>query len=342
MGGNPYSPAQLGDVQASVAARATVPLIMWNPPWTLSFILPFGAVSFTVSQFLWLLLNLFLILWSAHNLWRIYANTAAKAYTPWLLVLTFVPASFALVLGQITPLILFGLTSFPYCERKQNRFDTGASAVLISIKLQLCYLFWLSLLFWVWRHRLWRIILGASIAGLAVALIPALFNPGIYSSYITLCATSGLTTSLDWAAPTLGNALRVWISPRPALQFAPIAVGIAWALYYWQRHKQSWSWRERLPILLLVSVATSAYAWTFDQVVLLPAIIQSASWIRRKPLTRCLLTTIIVYIAINAVYFTTKLFLRNDFWYFWMAPSLWLTYLVLQKQALTAATKRRE
>ena len=141
------------------------------------------------------------------------------------------PHLFALMLGQITPLILVGLTSFLYFERKQNGLAAGASAVLISVKPQLCFLFWLLLLCWVWRHRLWRIIFGASIVGLAVALIPALFNPGIYSSYITLCTTSGLTTPLDWATPTLGNALRVWISPRPALQFAPIAVGVAWLVY---------------------------------------------------------------------------------------------------------------
>jgi hypothetical protein len=333
-GGNPYSPGELGDVQASVAARVTTPLIMWNPPWTLSFILPFGGVSFTASQFLWLLLHVFLILFSAQCLWRIYGDTAESSYTPWLLVFTFIPTHFALMLGQITPLILAGLTSFLYFERRQNGFAAGASAVLISLKPQLCYLFWLSLLFWVWRYRLWRTLLGVSIAGLAVAVIPALFNPGIYASYITLCATSGLTTPLDWAAPTLGNALRVWISPDWfALQFAPLAVGVAWLVYYWQRHKHSWNWTERLPILLLVSVSTSAYAWTFDQVVLLPVIMQSASWIVRGPLTRYF-GIIILYVVINVVYLTGKIFVLNDFWYFWMAPLFLLTYLLLQKRVL--------
>jgi hypothetical protein len=332
-GGNPYSPAQLGAVQATVAARATAPLIMWNPPWTLSFILPFGAPSFTVSQFLWLLLNLFLILWSAQNLWGIYANISTHPYTPWLLVLTFLPASFALMLGQITPLMLFGLTSFLYWERKQNGLATGASAVLISIKPQLCYLFWLSFVFWVWRQRRWRVFLGGSIAGLAVASIPAILNPGIYSSYITLYTVSGVTTPRDWAAPTLGNALRVWIVPDwSTLQFLPLAVGVAWLMYYWQRHKHSWNWSEQLPILLLVSVSTSAYAWTFDQVVLLPAIMQSASRLMRGPVTRYLWGIIMLYVAINVVYLTGKIFVLNDFWYFWMAPLFLLTYLLLQKR----------
>ena len=82
-GGNPYSPAELVAVQATVYGRApAAPLIMWNPPWTLAFVLPFAALSFTASQFLWLLLNLFLLLWSTQHLWRLYAGGAAKSLSP--------------------------------------------------------------------------------------------------------------------------------------------------------------------------------------------------------------------------------------------------------------------
>ena len=332
-GGNPFSPGELADVQATVAARVAAPLIMWNPPWALSFILPFGAIGFTVSQFLWLLLNLFLILWSAQHLWRMYANTAAQAYTPWLVVLSFIPASFALMLGQITPLILFGSTAFLYWERKQKRLAAGACAVLISIKPQLCYLFWPTLLLWIWHEQQWRILFGMLVAAATVAVIPVAFNPEIYSAYFNLYTAQGVTTPFDWAAPTLGNALRAWLSPnRSALQFAPIAVGLAWFAWYWRRHKVAWNWTEHLPMLLLVSVSTSAYAWTFDQIVLLPALMQSAVWIARAPLTRNVWGLAVLYGAVNAVYLTGKVFVSNDFWYFWMAPFFLLLYTILQKQ----------
>ena len=113
--------------------------------------------------------------------------------------------------------------------------------------------------------------------------------------------------------------------------------GVLWLVYYWQRHKHSWNWTERLPILLLVSVATSAYAWTFDQVVLLPALMQSAGWLVRRPLTRYLGGLIIVYVGINAVNLAGKIFVLNDFWYFWMAPLFSLTYLPLRERVLTSA-----
>jgi hypothetical protein len=336
-GGNPYSPGELGDVQATVATRAAAPLIMWNPPWALSFILPFGAMSFAVSQFSWLVLNLFLILWSAQHLWRIYAETAARTFTPWLVALTFLPAIFALMLGQITPLILFGLTAFLYWQRKQKGLAAGGCAVLIWIKPQLCYLFWPTLLLWVWREQQWRVFLGILLAGATAAAIPVAFNPEIYSAYFRLYTDQGVTTPFDWAAPTLGNALRAWLAPhRSALQFAPLAVGLAWLACYWRRHRVAWNWTERLPMLLLVSVSTSAYAWTFDQIVLLPALMQSAVWIERAPLTRYVWIMVILYAAANAVYLSGKVFVSNDFWYFWMAPLFLLFYVMLQKRVVAA------
>jgi len=140
-GGNPYSPGQLGDVQSSVTARATVPLIMWNPPWTLFFILPFGALSFTASQFLWLLLHVFLILFSAQTLWRIYGDTAESSYTPWLLAFTFIPTSFCFDAWTDHSAHLGRVNIFSLLREKtkwvgRGRFcstDLGKAAALLSV-----------------------------------------------------------------------------------------------------------------------------------------------------------------------------------------------------------------
>ena len=64
-GNNPYGPQELFDLQRSVGWTDSIPLLMWNPPWTLSFILPFGLASFDVAQFLWLLLNIFIVVFCA-------------------------------------------------------------------------------------------------------------------------------------------------------------------------------------------------------------------------------------------------------------------------------------
>ena len=54
-GGNPYSPAELLMLQRSVGWEQLEPLIMWNPPWTLSFIFFLGLFDYATAQFLWFL-----------------------------------------------------------------------------------------------------------------------------------------------------------------------------------------------------------------------------------------------------------------------------------------------
>ena len=57
-GRNPYSPELLLQVQRAAGRTGDRPLMMWNPPWTLFFVMPFAAVSHPVARLLWLLLAL--------------------------------------------------------------------------------------------------------------------------------------------------------------------------------------------------------------------------------------------------------------------------------------------
>jgi hypothetical protein len=61
---------------------------------------------------------------------------------------------------------------------------------------------------------------------------------------------------------------------------------------------------------------------------------QSAAWIARAPLTRNVWGLVVVYAAANAAYLAGKVFVSNDFWYFWMAPCFLLLYILLQKPLL--------
>jgi hypothetical protein len=79
--------------------------------------------------------------------------------------------------------------------------------------------------------------------------------------------------------------------------------------------------------MILVSLAFSPYAWTYDQVILLPAVIhgfvmvtrQSGSWYKSGPG--------LFYIAANSCYFAGKFFVTTDAYYFWLAPAFLLIYL---------------
>jgi len=55
-GKNPYSPEEQLALQRSVISNTQQPLMMWNPPWTLFFIMPFGLLSFFLAHALWSIL----------------------------------------------------------------------------------------------------------------------------------------------------------------------------------------------------------------------------------------------------------------------------------------------
>ena len=332
-GKNPYGPQELFELQRSVGWSDSIPLLMWNPPWTLSFTLPFGLASFDVAQFLWLLLNIFIVIFCAKQLWFLYGGQPTAYRRAWLVVLTFAPAYLVLLLGQIGPLILLGLVGFLHCARDNQWKWAGALAVLVSIKPHLLYLFWIALVLWTIEKRQWQLMKGAAVAGFIAATIPLLFSPSVYADYVQLNTIKTLPTPYDWQTPTIGVAARLLFGAEKIwLQFVPCVIGIIWLLFHWRKSKNHWNWIEQLPILIVASLATSAFAWSFDYIVLLPAIMQAASWLSRRPVFFRESPAIIVYLIIMTLYVLLFFLSPNDFWRFWLGPAFVVAYMIFQKQ----------
>ena len=328
-GGNPYAPNELLALQRTAGWVGAQPLIMWNPPWTLPFILAFGATSFATGQFIWLLFHVCLILISAQFLWRLYDPAGQSSRLSWIVALSFVPVVFVLVIGQIAPLVLAGLTCFLYGARKKSNWPMAASLLVLSIKPHLLYLFWLVLLLWVFDKRRWRLAASSAALFSAAALLPLWFNAKIYSDYFALFDVPGITRPMGWPTPTLRNVLREFLGVEQTwLQLAPTFVAVAWSIGHWRRHKDQWRWHEQLPLLSLVSVVSSVFVWTYDHVVLLPAVLQAAVWVIRGPFSWHSYWAARFYLAINACHFFLRFRLSEELWYFWLAPALLLNYLI--------------
>src|SRR5262245_30375140 len=166
-GKNPYSTEELSLAQRPFTGSET-PLIMWNPPWALILFLPFGLLEYSASRWLWLLMNLGLILFSARWLWNRYVQWEGP---PWLdtgstlvLAITFLPGLVVLALGQIGAVILAGIVGFLSLIRRGEYFKAGATTLLIALKPHLLFLFWLFLLFWVLKTRRWNLFAGGAAA----------------------------------------------------------------------------------------------------------------------------------------------------------------------------------
>jgi hypothetical protein len=323
-GENPYAPAALLAWERGVGFTGATPLMMRNPPWALPFALPFGALSFALAQRLWFGLGVASMLLSAQCSWRLYATEKLPYWLGWLVTAAFLPVATALAIGQISPLVLLGVAGFLHCQQKRRDGSAGAFALLIAIKPHLAFLFWPALLLWALQERRWRTLLGLATAGFVASALPLAFNSAVFSQYLEYWKRGGILSEL---IPTLGGVLRLLFGlQRHWLEFVPAMVAGVWFLFYWRRHRRHWNWLEEMPLLLLVSVATTPLSWFFDQVVLLPCVLQAAVWIAARG--KSWLWPVSLYLGMNVVMLVLILGHRTTFWYAWTAPAWLLLYLL--------------
>jgi hypothetical protein len=333
-GGNPYSPTELLMLERSIGWSQSEPLVMWNPPWTLALIAPLGVLGYDTAQLIWFLLHSLIIFVGAQILWQAYTGEPKNARYSLLSVLVFPPVYFALLLGQIGPVILLGIIAFLFFAQRKAWFFAGASLSLVSIKPHVSYLLWIALIFWLIKENVWQLALGAALAGLLLVLTPLWWNPGIYIQYAELLSSRAVVQPNQWATPTLGTALGVLLgNPSAPIRWSPSVLGALWFVWYWSRHRAGWNWVSETPLIVLVSVATASFAWTFDHVVLLPAVVQCAVWMSKESLVQQQRYIIVgLYLGFAAVLGIGKTIDVTDFWYFWSAPMLLLLYLYVRRQ----------
>src|SRR6266481_2047719 len=269
-GQNPYKAENLLPLERD-AGRESFPLdpsghesaiMMWNPPWTLSFVMPLGLLDARIGQLLWLLGNLAIILFCADWVWRYYQGPSAYRWVAWAVALTFIPTMMVLRAGQIGPLILLGIVGFLHFEKQGRLFLAGAACVLIAIKPHLLFLFWIALALWALKGRRWRVLIGGIVTGVVATAIPIFFNPEICQQYWFALTHH---PPEEWVSLTIGSILRLLFGAELVwLQLIPAIPALIWLGFHWRKHHAGWTWGEQMPLLTLVSFLTTFYgAWPF-------------------------------------------------------------------------------
>jgi len=324
-GQDPYSPTAMYELEKQTGLHSEKPLMMWNPPWVLPFVVPLGLMSLGKARTLVLLLTLVIVFGCADWLWRFYGGAAQRRWVAWGLACTFAPAMVCITSGQIAPVVLLGVVLFLWLEQRSLHFAAGAAMLLIAFKPHLLYLFWLVAALWIVRNRRWPLAAGALAAIAAATAVAVLISKDLLLHYWAAWRSA---SALALYAPPLGGLLRMAFGWRRYwLQFVPALPGLAWCIW-WFRKRPDVKWRRDLPLLLVVSVCTSPYGWLFDQVVLLPALLKRAVEFDRP--CRVLATTaLMLYVAANLV--IAALAVSNhaiqSYLYSWAAP-LWLVLYV--------------
>jgi hypothetical protein len=136
---------------------------------------------------------------------------------------------------------------------------------------------------------------------------------------------------LYWASPTLGTLLRLFVfRDWPAAQFLPpLLVGLLFAGYLVTKRPR-FDWPTAMPPLLLVSVPTAAYGWTFDQIVLLvpylhivAGLLGDEAWVKRRQ-KRLVIAALLMMGAVMVIENQLRI---NEFFFIWVPWGLAVVYV---------------
>ncbi|MFQ5594683.1 MAG: glycosyltransferase family 87 protein [Anaerolineae bacterium] len=327
-GQSPYDFDRLYQLQLELGSQDMVPTSVWNPPWLLLWIFPLLLLAFPLAAMVWLVLNFGLIIACGTFIWRTLAGPSAARQIgiAWIATVTFLPALFTLGMGQISTIVLLGVVGFLYFASRDRDFLAGLCLALTTIKPHVVYLLWITVAWWIIAGRRWKT--AAGVAGLLLPSVGLLLLrwPASVSGYLTVLQHP----PVSYAAPTVGIVLRLLVfGGADGTQFLPsLAAGLA-VLGYLLIRRPTLNWKTAISPLLLLSVATAAYGWSFDFIVLLVPYIQIVIWfieehgvpIRHKA------TAVSGLLLITAVMAVQKWLMINDVFFFWMPWALGVVYL---------------
>ena len=324
---SPYDSQSIVALEESIGCRKGTMLPLFNPPWVLPLLYPFGWLSVQSAGFIWNMLLLSSALLAVHLLRKLYGSQLNSLH--WL-SFAFTPLILALATGQLSVLALLGFVLFLRFYRSRPLLG-GAALWLCALKPHLFLPFAATLLVWIVVTRSYKVLAGTVGAIVATTAVAYFLEPQAWTEYLHALQFSGLKATFS---PCLADTLRHWIDPQAIwLRFLPAAAGCIWALIHYWKRRLSWNWASEGNLLILVGLIVAPYGWTYDQCCALPAILEGAYRVR----SRSLLTALALLILLADLQLCTIASvspLISPLW-LWTAPA-WLAWYLTTRPQPTA------
>lgn len=299
---------------------------VWNPPWLLALMLPLSFLPFAQAAWFWLLFNILLFFVGSVLLWTTLAETAVMRRFGWvaaLITFFFSPTLLALIMGQVSPLVFFGLALFYYFYKRDELLWAGAALALTLVKPHLVYLT-LPLLLWLtWQRGQLRLWWGTVLVLVGLTAVTFFFRPTFLLEYGMGVGNGRL---LDYSPPTLGGIIHfVW-----GWQWAKfLGLGLL-PLLLWLFHRQGSQVADAnlISLTLLLSIVSAPFGWSYDQIVLLFPLLQLILWIFEGRIRSRLVAALLLLalIGLNLLSYALRLQSVHEVYYFWLPLSLLLLY----------------
>jgi hypothetical protein len=325
---NPYEPPRVLELERQQGYAEDKPLVLRTPPWSLFVIIPLGFLNPFRAWMLWTSISLGSLLTAMRLCWKIYGDDTIPRNLFTLIGYAFAPVPACLVAGQMGLVLLLGLVLFLWWER-EHPFLAGAALVLSFAKPHLLALFWFALFFWTVVRKKREIAIGFMVALTSATGIALLFDPRVFQHYREMLYQASIGYEF---IPALSGVLRLlFFRSEFWVQFIPVILGLIWCTWFLIRNQHKWNWRRHGPVLLVVSVLTTPYAWLTDEVVLLPAILQATAFVYQtranmKVSTRLVLLTFALLDALLLLILKSKIPFATGI-YFW-SSLVWFSWYV--------------
>ncbi|MCB0339782.1 MAG: DUF2029 domain-containing protein, partial [Bdellovibrionales bacterium] len=275
---NPYDASVIGAIQRNIHQNSRETILMWNPPLIFPFILPIALIPFKWALIGWFNLTILSFLYSIDRCARIFSwklpisvSDLRRRPLTLLALLSFPPLIINLSLGQISPLLLIGITFFLFWySNQQKQLFSGLALSLTLIKPHILFLVYIGVFYSALKTKRFRVVLGFVGGGILLCLIPMAFAPAIYTQYFAAISAP----PIYWQTPTLGSWLQFFTSIHSIeIRTAPSLLAIIGYVAFLVLRRPDSLTLTHFIILLPLSVVTSPYSWLFDQLLLLPTLI---------------------------------------------------------------------
>jgi hypothetical protein len=324
---NPYAAESVLALERTQGYAPAKPLVLRTPPWSVWMVLPLGWLDAYWAWVAWLAILIAALVISMRLSWRMYGDAPRPSNVFLVAGYLFAPVAACLVGAQMGIVLLLGIVLFLLLE-EDHPFLAGAALLIPFAKPHIFALLWPVLAVWIVTRKRWPLVSGMAAAFFIANSIAVVFDPAIFQHYREMLQQQAIQYQF---IPALSGMLRLLFFRRFFwVQFVPLGLGLLWSAWFYWKNRHVWKWREHGLALLVVSVLTTPYCWITDEVVLLPAILQSVLWLNRAQLKIRSQLVILVFVCLDflmllilraqvppstGIYFWSSLVWFSWYWY---------------------------
>ena len=327
-GENPYDPINLTNLQSQIRpsiSGSTGVVQAWNPPWLLILMAPMTLIPFDWAVRVWIILTIFLLTISILIVLRILNRPVSSKEFILLLAAVFIFGNTinTVKLGQISGLLLFGYVVCVWFLTRKNFIFAGASLLLLIIKPHITFLCLLVIFIWMVRYRKWNLVAGLFGAIIISFLVAWLFYPGWLGAYTRTLFTLPYQ---EIYTSTVGSFMETVFGLKYFNYLGLLLIPLA---FPFAKLVDREGWLTSLNLALLVSIPFSPYGFSFDHIILLPAVIQMLVWVLNYELPARSIWFIGIGLILNYLLLLYMMMIVElpYYWTVWGAIGLMILYI---------------